>query len=299
MILYKEYFQSWYYKITTERGVLVLIPGISTDRHGITHAFVQLLNGIDQHSYYFIYPPQEFSVKKEPFSISVGPNYFSESKLVLDLKTKRGNIAGNIVLSGCSFSKKRLNLDPFFFLPGLEWDGWVLCTHGNAEGYLLLENEEHVLERGKVYIESKKGRSLPRGWLWMQYSDPKQEVSLMFCAARVKWGGVDFSRFFSVIYTSGESYVFSSRSKAEMTQFCQIEDNITVELRDRRRMLTFTARPDEGLLLRVPDHNGMERFITQSICTKMEIDYRDKQALSIWKGAGILGGFENTGTIFK
>ncbi len=45
MNLRKEYFQCWTYKITTERGTLVLIPGISTDRYGITHAFIQMLDG--------------------------------------------------------------------------------------------------------------------------------------------------------------------------------------------------------------------------------------------------------------
>lgn len=168
----KPWFFSWYFQITAEEGAIALNPGVSTDRYGIGHAFVQLWDGFSGRFQYFVYPPGEFKLERRPFGLFVGPNYFGEEKIRLDFQTREGPLFGEIFLRGCDFSPRGLCVLPLSLWPGTGPKRRVLCERGEAGGRLLWGKEERLFARGRLFAESRRGSGCPDGWLWLQNGDP-------------------------------------------------------------------------------------------------------------------------------
>ncbi|MBL7775324.1 MAG: hypothetical protein JNK89_04945, partial [Saprospiraceae bacterium] len=90
----KRYFEGWYFKIVSadEQAALAIIPGISMDKRGNSHAFIQIMDGIAHTSKYYWFKPEAFTPAPTHFALQLDANHFSAEKIELDLPELLGKI---------------------------------------------------------------------------------------------------------------------------------------------------------------------------------------------------------------
>lgn len=95
----KNYFEGWYFKMVALNGsaVMSVIPGIALSKDGnVRQAFIQVINGITAQTSYFVFPMEEFSHSPKEFSLTIGNNYFSKERIILDLKDDTSTVTGTV-----------------------------------------------------------------------------------------------------------------------------------------------------------------------------------------------------------
>jgi hypothetical protein len=101
------YFEGWYFKMVSADGTAIfsVIPGLSLSRDGKEqHAFIQLINGVTAETHYFTFPIEAFAFSTKAFVLTIGPNYFSKERLVLDLKDEQTVVKAKVeMFNGVDF----------------------------------------------------------------------------------------------------------------------------------------------------------------------------------------------------
>ena len=72
------YFEGWYFKNIGKNISISFIPGIHIE-NGKKFAFIQIITNYSSH--YISFPFSKFNFSYEPFSISIGNNFFSIDKI--------------------------------------------------------------------------------------------------------------------------------------------------------------------------------------------------------------------------
>src|SRR6187397_2516629 len=88
----QKYFEGWYYKLVSaaEDHAIAIIPGIALYDETDRHAFIQVINGVEQVTSYHKFPLEAFSFSKDELKIAIGNNHFSDSAIILDLPELHG-----------------------------------------------------------------------------------------------------------------------------------------------------------------------------------------------------------------
>ena len=78
----RHYFEGWYFKVVVPEHNLAyaFIPGISYDRAGQGHAFLQVLNGVAATSEYHAYRTEQFQPAPDRFYLQLGPHTFATDR---------------------------------------------------------------------------------------------------------------------------------------------------------------------------------------------------------------------------
>ena len=187
----KNYFEGWYFKVVdpTEQYALAIIPGISKGADGVTHAFIQLLDGKECTAKYHEFPADTFLPSKTEFSVQLGGNSFSANGIKLDLPGLKGALQFN----GQHPWPKMLGapgiMGWYSFVPFMECYHGVVSVHHTIEGKLTLNGKEIDFSGGIGYMEKDWGVSFPSSWIWMQtnHFDSEQPVCLMASVANIPW----------------------------------------------------------------------------------------------------------------
>ena len=90
-----SYFEGWYFKHTSKDLNISFIPGIHIE-NGKKSAFIQIITNFT--SYYISYPFSDFRFSYEPFSITIGNNFFSLDKIIIDIEDINIKISGICVI---------------------------------------------------------------------------------------------------------------------------------------------------------------------------------------------------------
>jgi len=79
----KKYFEGWYFKIVDkeEKNVYAIIPGVSFDKKGNTHAFIMFFDGIKASMNYLRFDISEFQYSKDVFQIDTTTGEFIRQDL--------------------------------------------------------------------------------------------------------------------------------------------------------------------------------------------------------------------------
>lgn len=97
------------------------IPGISIEKNNQS-CFIQVITS--EKSYYIPYSINDFKFTYEPFSITIGNNYFSETKLKIDISYNDLEIKGELEFSkNVKLNKTLLApniMGPFSYVPNME-----------------------------------------------------------------------------------------------------------------------------------------------------------------------------------
>ena len=299
----KDYFEGWYFKSVTEdgSGSLAFIPGISLSGND-SHSFVQAINGKTGRTWYYRYPLEAFIYSGRGFDVSVGPNRFSEKKMVLDLADDSEYFRGELDFSGHSFYPVSLTrpgiMGWYRYAPFMECYHGVVsldhCVHGSIE----TTAGPVTFRGGRGYIEKDWGTSMPEAWIWMQtngFQDPG--TSFMMSVARIPWIGKTFTGFLGFFLYRGKIYSFATYTGAVIRQIEEDREFVMIRIDASGFSLKIQARKGEKGTLKAPVSGTMERVIHESIDSSIQLVLSDRSGKPVFSGTGRNAGLELTGDI--
>jgi len=304
------FFEGWYFKVVDKnrQEVWTLIPGIflHMDHHKST-SFIQVMDGIKLITHYVEFPIDTFVSKKRMFEVSISGNTFTTNELKIDLHSENLDVKGNLRFHF-------LNPWPVTILsPGIMgWYAWVPfmeCFHGvlsldhSVEGALHINDREIDFTGGKGYIEKDWGQAFPEAWIWQQSNHFSEDgISLTASIAIIPWIRKAFPGFIVGFLWEGKLYRFATYTGAKTTLLETNDKIVHWIVEDKKFQLEMHTEIGPSTYLRAPTLNGMDRQISESVDSFIEVRLYQKIKTGktvIFQGNGYHTGFEKEGNIPK
>ncbi|MEV6345260.1 tocopherol cyclase family protein [Actinoplanes sp. NPDC051851] len=295
------FFEGWYNKVVSADGAhrWAVIPGIAL---GDDEAFVQLLDGTTGKAWYQRYDRSEFRARADRYDVTVGPNRFTASGMVLDVP--EAGLRGEIRYTG--------PLDPWpvrLWAPGaMGWYAWVPfleCYHGILSfGHGLSGTLEHDggtldFDGGRGYLEKDWGRAFPSAYVWMQtnhFTTPATCLSASI--AMIPWLRAEFRGFIVAVRHDGHLYRFATHTGARTTSLEVDERHVDWTLRSRRgHTLTIHAERRRGGILQAPAAGQMRRQVEESLDATAHVRLTDRHDRVLLDDTGSHAGLELFGDL--
>ncbi len=304
----KNYFEGWYFKMVSKDGssIMSVIPGISLSKDGKEqHAFVQMIDGVTAMTSYYTFPIDAFSFSTKKFEIKIGNNYFSEDKIILDLKDSISNVSGQVQMTDqVSYTSGRLMnfgiMGWYRFVPFMEcYHGVVSLTH-TLTGALTVNNKVHTFDQGKGYIEKDWGSGMPSSWIWMQsnhFSDANS--SFMLSIANIPWLGKSFNGFLGFLYHNGKTYHYATYRRTKLHLEVTENNMVNIRIENKKNTILIQAKSKNTGLLKAPVEGSMDRRIAESIDANLNITLLDKKGKIIFTDSTNITGLEMVGDYKK
>lgn len=304
----KNYFEGWYFKMVAEDGesIISIIPGISLSENGDEqHAFIQLINGKTAETSYHAYPIEEFYFSKKEFALRIGNNYFSKEKVILNIKDDSTTISGAIEISNLTpYSDKKIGkrkiMGWYRRVPFMEcYHGVVSLTH-DLKGSLTINNNVHLFNNGKGYIEKDWGSSMPKYWIWMQSNHfKKSNSSFMLSIANVPFIGKSFNGFLGFFYHEDKVYRFATYRSSKLTLAIVDSNTVHIAIKNKKEQFIIEAKRNSMGMLKAPVAGKMDRRIPESIDAEVKITLLDKKRNLIYTDQSNITGLELVGEFWK
>jgi tocopherol cyclase len=304
----KNYFEGWYFKMVSKDGssIMSVIPGISLSKDGKEqHAFVQMIDGVTAMTSYYTFPIDAFSFSTKKFEIKIGNNYFSEDKIILDLKDSISTVSGQVQMTDqVGYTSGRLMnfgiMGWYRFVPFMEcYHGVVSLTH-TLIGALTINNKVHTFDQGKGYIEKDWGSGMPSSWIWMQsnhFSDANS--SFMLSIANIPWLGKSFNGFLGFLYHNGKTYHFATYRRTKLHLEVTENNMVNIRIENKKNTILIQAKSKNTGLLKAPVEGSMDRRIAESIDANLNITLLDKKGKIIFTDSTNITGLEMVGDYKK
>lgn len=293
----KNYFEGWYYKFVTadQSRAIAVIPGIALYDKQDRHAFIQVIDGTNQHSFYKHFDLKEFKYSKRKLDVSIGKNRFTDHSVHLAMEELEGDI---IFPNTNSLSQSLLN-------PGIM--GWysftpfMQCYHGEVSMYHPLQGSTTGSigsinwNHGIGYIEKDWGTSFPKCWIWTHTNnfEANEPASLMASIAHIPWMGSFFIGFIVLLWLNGREYRFATYNQSKMK--CSVEEDAVI-MHFKRKEFQLDIRAIRGTTapLRSPIMGRMEGKVNESLQAKVEVTL-SQAGKDIWSSTGTSAGLEVAG----
>lgn len=293
----KKYFEGWYFKVTDRKAerTLVVIPGISIGSWD-THAFIQILETGNKVSY-FHYDISDFSFNEEKFEIMIGDNYFSKSRIRLNIIGKDISIQGdlyfcNIMEFPRSFFRPGI-MGPFLFKPFMECYHDVISIQNEVIGHLKISDRTVDFNKGIGYIEKNWGKSMPKTWIWFQANHFKTgNASIFFSAARIPclWGS--FNGFLSMFRYKDRIFLFTTYNGSRISRLYSTENKVRITVKDCRFRLDLVITCEDGGTIMAPVNGQMSRSIKECLNSEVKLRFSDRSGNILYEGISTNGSFE-------
>lgn len=306
------FFEGWYVKLVSEdlSQRWAVIPGIfkgidkadSNERQSKDEAFIQVLDGSTGRSWFHSFESSEFKASPNKFEVQIGNNFFSETKVVLDLPQLQGTI--NITTP---FRPWPVTLSS----PGIMgWYGLVPfmeCFHGivsfghQLEGSLSVEGKKQSFSKGKGYIETDWGKGFPSGYIWMHtnHFDFNNETSLIASAAIIPWIGKSFRGFIMGMMHEGKLYSWTTYNGSKELELRVDDKHVFWKVTGPDGTLELKAERTRGGLLHAPLHKDMHRRVEETMDSTVEITLTNKEGKEVVSGTGTAAALEIFGELEK
>lgn len=288
----KQYFEGWYFKFVTDDKSLAfaVIPGISFDKEGIAHAFIQVLDGLHAQSAYYSFPASEFAPSNRGFSLQLGNNFFSPEKVHLDL----GGLKADIQMHDIYSWPKHLGVPGvmgwFSFVPFMECYHGVVSMHHSLSGNVDWNGKSYDMDSGLGYIEKDWGRSFPKSWIWMQsnHFDYTGQCSFMFSLAHIPWLKSHFNGFLGGLLLDGKLHRFATYTGAAVKGMVN-DQKVELDIKQGNKKLHIHAFKHKGGDLISPMNGEMTGKVNESLVSHIDLMYRDKKHIIFESKADIAG----------
>lgn len=325
----KRYFEGWYLKcVSADRNARwAFIPGIFLGPDGGGEAFVQVLDGSTNRSWFHSFPLSEFHAEEDRFEVKVGPNRFSAKGLTLDLPATEGAgaIRGELTfnegqgLTGWPVTKRSPGImGPFGLIPFMECShGLVSFSHG-LRGTLEVDGVATSFDQGLGYIEKDWGAAFPSAYVWMQTNHftrpnaclsasiaiiptmPKNAAASMLDTAAqflVRQPASSFRGFIVGLWIDGTLHPFATWSGAK-TELLSIDDRLVKwTMRNRTQRLELVTERVAGGLLHAPLRTQMHRRVVESIDARVQVRLTSLKGEVLFEDLGVCGGLEVFGEL--
>ncbi|QUH25282.1 tocopherol cyclase family protein [Serpentinicella alkaliphila] len=300
----KNYFEGWYIKLISSchNHVWAIIPGISLDKDGDGHCFIQLINGINNESYYFTYHISKYKYSNDKFEVIIDRNYFSPEYIELNLKNKDIEVNGSLSFENIvKFPKKLFSpgiMGPFSFIPFMECYHGIVNIHHEINGTLKVNSNDVNFSDGYGYIEKNWGKSFPKSWIWIQCNHfVEKPISLMFSIARIPLMSFSFVGFISFLKVNKKFYTFATHTGAKIELLNWENNKIKILLKDFRYKLLVCGELNIGGKLKAPVNGLMTRDIIESISSTVFFRLYSFDGILLEEGFGTNCGMEVCGEI--
>ena len=298
----RRYFEGWYFKHVSPAGrVFAVIPGIALSLDGRQkQAFIQTIDGNSLKTHYMTFPFEEFSFRRDSFSVSIGANRFSMDGIEVDIGDENFRFSARCSYQGTKglpFSLINPNAMGWYsFVPFMEcYHGLVSMDH-EITGYFETDGERLAFDGGRGYIEKDWGRSFPSSWVWMQSNNfSRTGDSFMLSIARIPWLGGHFVGFLGFISIAGEVSKFATYTGARVRDLNISESQVDVVIDAGAKSLSVKGRKRRKGVLKAPVNGVMERRILESIDAEISVEMYDRNGTLAFSDAGVHGGLEIVG----
>jgi tocopherol cyclase len=305
-----QHFEGWYFKVIDkpQHNLLAIIPGVFIVKKGRnSHSFIQIFNGADNKTYFFKFPLEDFSSKKNDFDIQINSNQFSSQRVVLDLKDSSLEIKGNLHFTKLTHWPKT------FISPGIMgWYSWVPfmeCYHGivsldhRIRGSLLINNQKVSFTDGKGYTEKDWGKSFPKAWLWCQSNHfRKKNVCFTGSIAIIPWIRKPFLGYIFGLCLNKKLYRFTTYLGAKLINFDIEDSKVKWMIQQKHYVLKVIAHRSDGGFLQAPKIGGKMIKISETLNSSLEIKLSFLSNVGeqvILEDTGRFAGFEIGGEIAR
>lgn len=198
-----SYFEGWYCKHNWGGNTLALIPAYHVSPLGRPTASLQVVTPQGARS--FDFPAKDFWAAENRFHVRMGDCEFSQQGCKLSLHQGDFHLEGQLEYSPFTPLKGDI-MGPFRYLP-MECSHGVISLHHHVAGKLSLNGSEQILDGGDGYIETDRGTSFPRQYLWAQCSwSGDSPNGLMISVAEIPFGGRSFTGCIASVLYRGKQY---------------------------------------------------------------------------------------------
>jgi len=296
----RNYFEGWYIKLVTadRKQALAVIPGISYEASGAGKAFIQVMDGTGHTSLYYEFPVSDFRPEMNRFAVRVGPHYFSETQVQVDLPDLQLDVqmTGHI---GWPRSRVAPGIMGWYgFVPFMECYHDVIAMHCQLKGHGRLYQATLDFGGGRGYQEKDWGTSFPSSWIWMQSNhfpdDGGQPVSLFASVANIPWLGRYFIGYIAGFLWQGQVYRFATYLGCKRCTTTS-DDQVHLSFQSAKHELLIRARQARGVDLRSPLSGSMTGKVNESLEATIEVVFRDRRGNTLYRGEAFPAGLEVAG----
>ena len=220
-----DYFYGWYYRCQGREGTVAVIPAVHLSS-GKGSCSVQVIT--PKESLYREFPLSQFRINRTKGIIQIGDNLFSRKGIRLRLeafrsedvsrgpgtsarrgRTDRNKVSVRGTLRFGEFAVPKYDImGPFVCIPGMECRHAVYSMKHTVKGWLSLDQEKIVFQRGLGYMEGDSGTSFPDKYIWTQHFIPGG--SIMIAAASIPLAGMHFTGCVGFLYGNKKEYRFAT-----------------------------------------------------------------------------------------
>lgn len=293
----RSYFEGWYFKITDTRAerVYAVIPGISIDEWN-THAFIQVLD-TDNKVNYFHYDINDFEFNENKFEIMIGDNYFSKSRIRLNLHGDNLSLQGDLYFCNIlEYPRTCIHpgvMGPFLYIPCMECYHDIITIQNEIIGHLKISGKTVDFTGGIGYIEKDWGHSMPRTWVWCQCNHfQPDDVSLSISIGKIPFLWGSFIGFIALFRYKERIFMFTTYSGAKLVKIFHCNNKLRITFRDCRFRLSLNIVYADGGAIMAPVNGQMNRNITESVNAVVKVRFGDLSGRVLYEGIGTNGGLE-------
>ncbi len=281
----RRYFEGWYFKHQNGETVISLIPGLSVDSGGDSHAFIQVITA--DGAAYAAYDATRYRADHQSHSISVGESAFGPQGIALKIDKPGCRVQGSLRYGPLTPLRSDI-MGPFAHLPGMECRHGIVSLAHPLQGELTVNGKACSFDGGLGYIERDWGRSFPQSYRWVQCAGPEQGGWCAFAsAARIPYMGLRFTGCIAVLYHQGREHRFATYNGAR----ADYQGNHGLTLRRGGSRLELTAAPTAAHQLKAPQMGQMSRVIHETVGCPVTVRLWEGDRL-VFEGSSNHGGFE-------
>jgi hypothetical protein len=292
-----RYFEGWYFKIIDSKTdhAFAVIPGISLGEWD-SHAFIQVLD-TDNKVNYFRFNLNDFEFNENKFEIMIGENYFSKTRMRLNLKGQDVNIQGDLYFRNIMEYPKtalcRGVMGPFLYIPNMECYHDIINIQHDVIGHLKIAGKLVDFTGGIGYIEKNWGRSMPNSWIWVQSNHfQPDDVSISLNIGKVNCLGTSFTGFIALFRHRDRIFLFTTYNGARITRLHNENNRLVVTIKDCRFRLEVIVTHATGGEIKAPVNGRMSRNVTESINGVVHLRFSDVTGRVFYEGIGTNTGLE-------
>ena len=300
------FFEGWYFKLinATEDQRWAIIPGVfhNTD-HSQSHAFIQVLDGMNGTATYHRLPYEAFRARTNAFDVQIGNSHFQQDQIALDLSDDQGSIYGELTFgTQTGWPVNWLNsgvMGPLGWLPFLECYHGVLSFDHSIEGTLTINGQEIDFTGGRGYIEKDWGRSFPIAYIWHQTNHFEQpETCLTASLAVVPNLGRPFPGFIVGLWHEGQLFDFTTYNRSTVDHVHVNDETVDWVVYNGNYELRMSATRAAGGLLLGPQRTDMIQRVDETLQATVNVELYEllgRRRSLIFSGQGRNAGLEVVG----
>ncbi len=259
------YFQGWYFKCSGVDKTVAFIPAYHRNQN-ITSASLQIIT--DNNAYNI--PFQKLEYTKKPLSVKIGDCIFSENGITLHFQSNMLKLDGLLRFRSLSPIAYDI-MGPFALVPFMQCRHSVYSMSHGVDGQITLNDQRFNFHNGIGYIESDRGYSFPKQYIWTQCCF--ENGSLMLSVADIPMLGFHFTGIIGIILLNGKEHRIATYLGAGIKSI--VKNTVTV----KQGAYEFTAEllKKNSHPLFAPTNGDMNRTIHESASCKAHyiLSYKD------------------------